>query len=144
MGCATPACTNFDRWASAYSPSMRVRLRASDMALVESILLRANIWAHVDWLAATVAGALVRRYASTKKRLNRWAKHENLWVRRASMLALLEDLPAGEGDFEAFEPLRGADVVRARVLHSQGDRMGPAGGRKEAARADGGFRAPAW
>ena len=77
-------------------------LRAGDIRLVEGLVAKANTWAHVDWLAVTVAGDLVRRFASARKRLDAWAVHEVMWLRRASMLALLEDLRAGAGDFEAF------------------------------------------
>ena len=77
-------------------------LRAGDIRLVEGLIAKANTWAHVDWLAVTVAGDLVRRFASARKRLDKWAVHEVMWLRRASMLALLEDLRAGGGDFDAF------------------------------------------
>lgn len=78
------------------------RLQAGDMAFLEDLLDRANTWAHVDWIAVRVAGALVTRYASAKRVLTRWSKDTNFWVRRSAMLALLNPLRAGEGDFDLF------------------------------------------
>jgi 3-methyladenine DNA glycosylase AlkD len=78
------------------------RLQAGDMAFVEDLLNKANTWAHVDWIAVRVAGALVTRYASARRILSRWAKDTNFWVRRSAMLALLNPLRAGEGDFDLF------------------------------------------
>lgn len=78
-------------------------LAAADLLKLEAFFSKANTWAHVDWLAISVAGPLVERYVSANTRLKRWAKHENYWLRRAALLALLEPLRRGEGDFEAFE-----------------------------------------
>ena len=78
------------------------RLQAGDMAFVEDLINKANTWAHVDWIAVRVAGALVTRYASAKRVLSRWSKDTNFWMRRSALLALLNPLRAGEGDFDLF------------------------------------------
>jgi 3-methyladenine DNA glycosylase AlkD len=78
-------------------------MQAKDIRLLERLLNKANTWAHVDWLAISVAGPLVERYATVRKRLDRWATHENFWLRRSALLALLEPLRRGEGDFLRFE-----------------------------------------
>ena len=77
-------------------------LIAKDAALVEKMIRQGANWAYVDWLAIRVAGPLTSRYAAMRKRLDRWSRHEDFWLRRASMLALLLDLRAGVGDFERF------------------------------------------
>ena len=77
-------------------------LEAADLALVERMIRTAKTWALVDPLAARVAGALVERFAALTAALDRWATDEDLWVRRASMLALLLPLRRGDGDFERF------------------------------------------
>ena len=78
------------------------RLQAGDMAFVEDLINKANTWAHVDWIAVRVAGALATRYAGAKRVLTRWSKDTNFWVRRSAMLALLNPLRTGEGDFDLF------------------------------------------
>lgn len=77
-------------------------LIAKDAALVERMIREGAGWAYVDWLAIRVAGPLAARYAAVRKRLDRWACHQDFWLRRASMLALLLELRAGRGDFERF------------------------------------------
>lgn len=80
-------------------------LQAKDLRFVESLLRECEGWAHIDWLSAHVAGSLVRRFASAKKALDRWAKDESFWLRRSALLALLIDLRGGGGDFELFARL---------------------------------------
>ena len=80
-------------------------LQGDDMAFVESLLDRANTWAHVDWLAVHVAGSLVRRFPVAKADVSRWAVSPNFWLRRSALLALLSDMRSGAGDFALFETL---------------------------------------
>lgn len=77
-------------------------LRASDMAALEALLRIARTWAHIDWLSTAVIGELVARYRTARRRLDRWARDDDFWVRRAAMLALLPGLRTGEGDWEGF------------------------------------------
>jgi 3-methyladenine DNA glycosylase AlkD len=77
-------------------------LQAGDLRFVETMLRKTNTWAHVDWLAVNVVGALVTRFASCERAMDRWARDDNLWIRRSAMLALLRPLRAGEGDFDRF------------------------------------------
>ena len=79
------------------------RLAARDLAgVVEPLLREARTWALVDELAARVAAALVERFSSLGRTLDRWAKDEDFWIRRASLLAELVPLREGRGDFERF------------------------------------------
>lgn len=80
-------------------------LTEADMDTVLGLLKRSHTWDHVDWLSTGVSGPLVVRYESAKKKLPRWAKDKNFWVRRASLLSLLGPLRAGAGDFALFARL---------------------------------------
>ena len=77
-------------------------LQATELALVERLVREAKTWALVDPLAVHVAGPLVERLPGCAEALDRWAKDEDFWVRRAAMLALLVPLRQGGGDFERF------------------------------------------
>jgi 3-methyladenine DNA glycosylase AlkD len=77
-------------------------LEVEDMAFVEGLIRRTYTWAHVDWLATKIAGALVQRDRTTRQVLQRWSTDENFWVRRAAMLALLDSARTETADFELF------------------------------------------
>jgi 3-methyladenine DNA glycosylase AlkD len=77
-------------------------LTAADFASIERLIRDARTWALVDNLAAIVAGALVERYPRLLRQLDRWARDEDFWIRRAALLALLGPLRSGGGDFERF------------------------------------------
>ncbi len=81
------------------------RLQPGDAAWLIALVRAAPTWAHVDWLAVKVLGALVERDVSLLRALERWTRDENLWVRRAALLALHDPLLAGTGNFAAFERL---------------------------------------
>jgi 3-methyladenine DNA glycosylase AlkD len=65
----------------------------------------AKTWAYVDWLATKVLGAIVAREAKAKKRLDRWARDDDFWVRRTALLCLHDPLLRGDGDFGHFARL---------------------------------------
>lgn len=77
-------------------------LCASDVRLVERLLREAKTWALVDGLAASVMGALVERLPTLTRTLDRWAKDDDFWLRRAALLSLLVPLREGRGDFDRF------------------------------------------
>jgi 3-methyladenine DNA glycosylase AlkD len=77
-------------------------LEAGDLKLIERLLRGSHTWALVDPLAITVTGRLVARFPPFHTTLDRWSRDEDFWIRRASMLALLEPLRRGDGDFERF------------------------------------------
>jgi 3-methyladenine DNA glycosylase AlkD len=76
-----------------------------DSAWLIDLVDRANTWAHVDWLAVKVVGALLVREPALAPQLDRWVKHQNFWVRRTALLALHDPLLAGRGDFDHFARL---------------------------------------
>lgn len=77
-------------------------LRPSDPRLLETMIRQSKTWALVDPLAVSITGGLVERYHELGATLDRWATDDDFWVRRASMLALLNPLRRGEGDFDRF------------------------------------------
>jgi len=76
-------------------------LRVDDLDTVESMIRGSLTWAYVDDLAGHVAGGLVTRYPESSAWLDRWAVDVNYWIRRSSLLALIESLKDGER-FEQF------------------------------------------
>ena len=68
-----------------------------DLALIERLVRESRTWALVDYLAVDVLGGLVE--ADPKRvspHLDRWATDDDLWVRRASLLAELRPIRRGE------------------------------------------------
>ncbi|MCC6808585.1 MAG: DNA alkylation repair protein [Deltaproteobacteria bacterium] len=82
----------------AFSPL----LSAKDAVLIERFIREAKTWALVDVLAPSIMGPLFVREPSLGRVLDRWAKDDDFWVRRAALLTLLLPLRAGEGDFPRF------------------------------------------
>lgn len=83
----------------------RDRLDPADVPLIEEIVRECNTWAHVDWLAAKVAGFLLDRSPERDAVLERWSRDDWMWLRRTALLAHLEALREGHGDFEGFSRL---------------------------------------
>ncbi|MGA2036869.1 MAG: DNA alkylation repair protein [Acidimicrobiales bacterium] len=77
-------------------------LEPSDTAVLERLLRDSRTWALVDGLAASVMGQLVDRHQGMGPVLDRWARDDDFWIRRAALLALLVPLRRGKGDFERF------------------------------------------
>jgi 3-methyladenine DNA glycosylase AlkD len=77
-------------------------LEAADLVRIEELLRESRTWALVDVLAANVCGTLLGRHPGSTRVLDRWAKDQDFWIRRAAMLALLGSLRRGDGDFERF------------------------------------------
>ncbi len=82
----------------------RELLGVADLDRLESMCRDAETWALLDELAVRVVGSIVERFpADSGGVLDRWATDfGSFWVRRAALLALLEPLRAGGGDFERF------------------------------------------
>jgi 3-methyladenine DNA glycosylase AlkD len=79
------------------------RLEARDLAgALERYLRESRTWALVDGLAASVAGPLVERFPALGRTLDRWARDDDFWIRRAALLAELIPLRQGRGDFARF------------------------------------------
>ena len=82
-------------------------LRASDLPWLIGVARHTGNWAHVDWLATKVIGPVIsaERPGSRARVLRKWARDEDLWVRRSALLAQHDELRAGRGDFALFETL---------------------------------------
>jgi 3-methyladenine DNA glycosylase AlkD len=78
------------------------RLMPADMALLEKLLRQSRTWALVDGLAASVVGPLVEAAPAAAAELDRWAVDDDFWIRRSALLASLESLRRGGGDFARF------------------------------------------
>jgi 3-methyladenine DNA glycosylase AlkD len=83
----------------------RKLLEARDAALVVELCRRSACWAHVDLLAVKVLGHLLAENHMLIKKLPTYARDESFWVRRASLLAQLDELKRGRGDFALFTSL---------------------------------------
>jgi 3-methyladenine DNA glycosylase AlkD len=96
------------RLAAALLLERSVRdLDPSDLNLIERLIRDSKTWALVDVLAGNVVGEMAMRYR-IHRQLDRWAKDDDFWVRRSSLLAELKPLKAGR----PFEPFaRRADAM---------------------------------
>lgn len=74
------------------------------LVLLEELLRNSHTWALVDEIAPRLVGPLLERHPREVGRvLDRWAKDDDFWVRRAALLALLLPMRRGEGDWKRFE-----------------------------------------
>ncbi len=74
-----------------------------DLDFLEDLLRRSQTWALVDAIAPQVVGPLFeRRPRAVGRRLDRWARDSDFWLRRAALLTLLLPLRRGAGDWPRF------------------------------------------
>jgi 3-methyladenine DNA glycosylase AlkD len=71
-----------------------------DAAWLISLVRRSRCWAHVDWIATKIVPRALP--ARPSRLLRSWARDDDFWVRRTALLAQLEALRAGAGDFALF------------------------------------------
>lgn len=82
------------------------RLTPADLGLLERLIHESSTWALVDGLSASVVGSLLDRFPDeVHSELARWARDDDFWLRRASLLAYLPGLRSGRGDFHRFVAL---------------------------------------
>ncbi len=74
-------------------------LRPPDLRLIERLTRESKTWALVDGLTGDVVSTMALHYP-IRRTLDRWAKDEDFWIRRSSLLAELKPLKAGA----LFEP----------------------------------------
>jgi uncharacterized protein len=85
---------------------LRVQLLTKqEVPLLEQMMNESNTWAHLDWLAIGVFGKLLLREPALKSHLRVWAKSENFWLRRASLISQITAFRESKGDFELFTQL---------------------------------------
>lgn len=83
----------------------RETLVGRDLPWLIELARRSNSWAYVDWIAPKVIGDVIVRDARSRRYLEKWAKDESFWVRRAALLAEHDALRAGGGDFVLWSRL---------------------------------------
>lgn len=83
------------------------QLRSADLSLIERLIRESRTWALVDVLAGDVVGEMALRLRIGRT-LDRWARDDDFWVRRSSLLAELKPLKNG-APFEPFA--RRADAM---------------------------------
>ncbi|HEX2088326.1 MAG TPA: DNA alkylation repair protein [Actinomycetota bacterium] len=71
-----------------------------DLRLIERLIRESNTWALVDGLAGDVVSTMALHH-SIRQTLDRWARDEDFWIRRSSLLAELKPLKSG-ASFEPF------------------------------------------
>jgi len=94
--------------AIALCDRRKAMLEERDLPWLLDLVDASKTWAHVDWIAATVVGDVVGRYPASLRWLPIWAKQRNFWIRRTALLAQLNTLKRGEGDWELFTRLAAA------------------------------------
>jgi 3-methyladenine DNA glycosylase AlkD len=82
-------------------------LRADALPVIERLIRESRTWALVDVLAGDVVGKMATRLRIGRT-LDRWARDDDFWVRRSSLLAELVPLKNG-APFEPFA--RRADAL---------------------------------
>jgi 3-methyladenine DNA glycosylase AlkD len=81
-------------------------LSVTDANWLEGLLRACRTWALLDPLVIGAVSALVERDPSGwDPVVRRWAEDEDVWVRRAALLAHLPTLRRGEGDWVRFAEL---------------------------------------
>lgn len=78
-------------------------LEPRHLPFLEQLLRDSHTWALVDEIAPRLAGSLlVRHPREVGGVLDRWAKDDDFWIRRAALLAMLLPMRRGEGDWKRF------------------------------------------
>ena len=75
-------------------------LGPKDLPFIEELIRESKTWALVDGLAGDVVSEVALHHGINRK-LDRWAKDDDFWIRRSSLLAELEPLKHG-APFEPF------------------------------------------
>ncbi|HEV8468492.1 MAG TPA: DNA alkylation repair protein [Candidatus Limnocylindria bacterium] len=83
----------------------RETLIGRDLSWLVDLVRRSKSWAYVDWIAPKVVGDVIARDPGSRRYLEKWAKDESFWVRRAALLAEHDTLRAGQGDFALWSRL---------------------------------------
>ena len=98
-------------------------LSVDDRPMLEHLLSTARTWAYVDSLAADVVGTLV---VSSPKAWSPVGVGRRLLDSAISLAVIVGSPPPRRRRLRAVLALCGRHARRARILHSQGHRLGPA------------------
>ncbi len=78
----------------------RSLLGVRDREWLLGLVRRSPWWAHVDWIATKMMPRALP--ADPARVLRAWGRDADMWVRRTALLAQLEALRGGAGDFDLF------------------------------------------
>jgi 3-methyladenine DNA glycosylase AlkD len=81
----------------------RTLVGSDDAAWLIALVRQSACWAHVDWIATKIVPHALPDKPG--KLLRAWARDDDFWVRRTALLAQLDVLRAGGGDFALFAEL---------------------------------------
>ncbi len=80
-------------------------LGARDLPMLERFLRESRTWAYVDWICLKVLAPMLLREPKLRRRLARWARDDDFWMRRSALLTLLPPVKHGAVPFSAFAAL---------------------------------------
>ncbi|MBM3907981.1 MAG: DNA alkylation repair protein [Gemmatimonadetes bacterium] len=80
-------------------------LGARDLPLLERLLRESRSWAYLDWICFKVIAPLLGRVPALRRRVARWSRDPDFWMRRASVLTILPGVKDGVIPFSAFEAI---------------------------------------
>lgn len=60
---------------------------SNSIRLYEELLLTAENWDTVDWIAITLVGLVILAEPDHESKLIEWRSHDNFWLRRSSLIA---------------------------------------------------------
>jgi 3-methyladenine DNA glycosylase AlkD len=89
----------------------RALLSPRDLSWLVGFARKSHNWGHVDLLATKVIGHVVARMPKPAPTLEKWARDPDFWVRRTALLAQLDGLKSGGGDFALFTRLAAPMLV---------------------------------
>jgi 3-methyladenine DNA glycosylase AlkD len=80
-------------------------LGARDLPLLERLLRESKSWAYLDWISLKVLAPMLLRVPALRRRVARWSRHRDFWMRRAAVLTILPGVKDGDVPFSAFEAI---------------------------------------
>jgi 3-methyladenine DNA glycosylase AlkD len=89
----------------------RALLSPRDLPWLVGFARKSHNWGHVDLLATKVIGHVVANMPKPAPTLEKWARDPDFWVRRTALLAQLDALKSGGGDFALFTRLAAPMLV---------------------------------
>ncbi len=80
-------------------------LGARDLTLLERLLRESKSWAYLDWISIKVLAPMLPRVPAVRRKVARWSRDRDFWMRRAAVLILLPGVKDGIVPFSAFEAI---------------------------------------
>lgn len=78
------------------------KLTTKQIPMVEKMINQATGWDHLDEISVHVIGAMIDNDEMTLRRLPKWARSKNFWVRRAAILAQILQFRRKQGNKKLF------------------------------------------